>query len=453
MYTAYIGRRLLDLYNAHRNPGPLLSPRQFFDDVFFPLFFDDERYLMLAGNSKLGQLINSRGRRRAKLEEELAVVTEEVWAVQEKADRLQALGELHDAAADLNEPHMHLVLGGYAADLTKATSSQVTDIAFPISPDEVYLSWLGTAAGVGVKGGLSMLIDADAVLLALLDGWVQYRDFLHKTPHLKPYQVDTWNGWWLVHRFGNRFKPDAPLRDFPTQPEAKPGQPAAFETPPWARVLFALAQAEAREQTSYVYSFGQTNTTIGFVQLALGEVQRYRTLLHRLFGEKAWLKNRDLEALYDTHFVFITACQQGQIGLRAIEPDKLRDYMPGGQRSKLPTAPKDEDTEIRYAFYQTWIIAMLNNEKLLAFARQAADAFHQYTATAAKGKTNLKREVEQTLEATTPRAFIDGLTGIVKNDGTHAATFKTLVEEIVKMPSNDFPLLLTLIRFYHALPH
>ena len=65
MYTAFIGRRLLDLYNIHRRDGPLLSPRQFFDEVFFPLVFDDDRYLMLANNSKFDQIAKQKKHRDA----------------------------------------------------------------------------------------------------------------------------------------------------------------------------------------------------------------------------------------------------------------------------------------------------------------------------------------------------------------------------------------------------
>lgn len=437
MYTAYIGRRLLDLYNQHRRDGPSLNPRAFFDEVFFPLFFDDERYLMLANNSKFDQ----------KAKQKKAGDPEE---------RREALSSFHKDILTLDEPHGHLYLGGTARELDAATSGQITDVKIPVNADEVYLSWFGTAASVGVRGGLSMLIDADEVLLALVDGWAQYRDYLRQTGFLKAYQIDSWNGWWLIHRFSDSFIADDPLRDLPEVPQVKNGI-AAFSTPPWMRVLFALAgRNEVQRQTTYVYSFGQTNTTIGFVVIDLQEVRRLPTLYERLFGKQpAFVGRRQFIQMYEPAYGFRRACEMGSIGLRAIEPDKLRNYMPlPGSRNLLPVPPSgknEREQELSFAIYQTWIIAMLNNEELLAFARETADALHAFAATDIRGKVTNKRTVENVLGSTHRRAFIDNLIEVLKSDGTHAETFDRLVTEIVKMPANDFPLLLTLIRFKYAL--
>ena len=444
MYTAYIGRRLLDLYNEHCRDGPPLDPRSFFDEVFFPLFFDDEKYLMLANNSKFDQAAKQKKKRPLT-----------------KAVRREALDAYHTDAATLTEPHGHLLLGGTARGVEAATSSQITDIPIPVSPDEVYLSWFGTAASIGVKGGLSLLVDADEVLLALLEGWRQYRVYMQQTSVLKPYQIDSWNGWWLIHRFDEDFASSDPLRDFPLhspdEPVLKNGV-AAFSTPPWARVLFALAGLEgARQQTAYVYSFGQTNTTVGFVQLDLPKVRSVSRLYERLFGRRPeFVGRRQFERLYETAFGFRRACEMGRIGVRAIEPNKLRDFMPvRGSKNKLPKAPSGKtqaEQEVTFATYQTWIIAMLNNEQLLAFADEAAEALHEYAGAGKRGKTiNPRAVTEGVLGASHRRAFIEGLTEILNKDGTHAAAFNRLVEEVVKMPTSDFPLLLTLIKFKYAL--
>lgn len=435
MYTAYIGRRLLDLYNAHRRQEPPLTARAFFDEVFFPLFFDDERYLMLANNSKFDQKAKHR-------------------KSGDPAERQEALAKFHADVATLDEPHGHLYLGGSARDLDAATSSQVTDVRIPVTADEVYQSWFGTAASIGVTGGLSLLIDANEVLLALLEGWVQYRNYMRQTVALKPYQIHSWNGWWLIHRFGETFKRQDPLRDFPEEPSVRNGV-AAFNTPPWVRVLFALAGLEStRQQISYVYSFGETNSTIGFVQLDLPNLKRLPMLYERLFGQTpAFVDRKRFVQLYEPAYGFQRACEMGSIGLRAIEPDKLRDFMPNG-KNELPVlhvGNNQPEQEISLAIYQTWIIAMLNNEDLLVFVDKAAEALLARAAEE-RGKTTNKRDVEEgVLKATQRRAFIDGLTELIEKNGAHAETFDRLVTEVMKMPVNDFPLLLTLIRFKYAL--
>ena len=301
----------------------------------------------------------------------------------------------------------------------------------------------------------------DEVLLALVEGWEQYRLYMRQTSVLKPYQIDSWNGWWLIHRAHKDFQRSDPLRDFPLtaseEPVLKNGV-AAFGTPPWVRVLFALAGLEdLRQQTAYVYSFGQTNTTIGFVQLDLPKVRSVSRLYERLFGERPeFVGRRQFERLYETAFGFRRACEMGRIGVRAIEPNKLRDFMPvRGSQNKLPKAPSGKEQaeqEVTFATYQTWIIAMLNNEQLLAFADEAAEALHEYAGAGERGKTPNQRAVEEgVLNAGHRRAFIDGLTEILNKDGTHAAAFNRLVEEVVKMPASDFPMLLTLIKFKYAL--
>jgi hypothetical protein len=438
MYTAYIGRRLLDLYNARRRQELPLNARAFFDKVFFPLFFDDERYLMLANNSKFDQ--------KAKQKK-----------AGNPAERREALASFHADVATLEEPLGHLFQGGYTAELERATSSQVTNLKLPVSSEEVYLSWFGLAAGIGVKGGLSMLVDTEEVLDAILEGWVQYRAYLRQTPVLKAYQIDTWNGWWLIHRFGEMYQVTDPLRDFPAELPVKNGV-AAFDTPPWIRVLFALSSLEGvSRQMAYVYSFGQTNTTVGFVQLDLPRVQGLPALYERLFGKTpAFVGRQQFVQMYEPAYGFRRACEMGSIGLRALEPDKLRNFMPGGknQLPVLSSGRNPHEQEVSFAIYQTWIIAMLNNEDLLMFADKAAEALHATAISEERGKTTNMRAVEEgVLKATNRRAFIEGLTELLEKDkdDAHAQTFNQLVTEIMKMPANDFPLLLTLIRFKYAL--
>lgn len=438
MYTEYIGRRLLELYNKHRNDSAPLTPQEFFDKIFFPLVFDNERYLMLANNSKFDQAAKQKKKRP---------LTAEV--------RHEALARFHEDVATLEHPHGHLYLGGSARELNAATSSQITDIAIPVSPDEVYCTWIGTAAGVGVKGGFSILIDNDQVLLALLDGWYQYRNFLDQLPTLKPYQIETWNGWWLVHRFDETYyKADDPLRDFPAGQSDEPALNKgihAFATPPWMRVVFALAFIEATvAQIGYVYSFGQTNTTIGFIRFDLPKVERLIGTYERLFAHTRRTR-REFKRLYETQFGFKTACQQGSIGLKAIEPKDLWKYMPSRyDPGKIPKKPKKETDEINFELYQTWIIAMLNNDDLLAQTQTMAEAFYQFSKEAKRGKQTHNTLVNNALSSQGLKNFIDAVTEIVDADFSDKPLLNNLVETVVKMPKSDFPLFLTLLRFKYA---
>ncbi len=55
MYTSYIGKKFLELYN--RKEGKDYSAHTFFDEVFFPLFFDDEKHLMHVHGSTFFQKV------------------------------------------------------------------------------------------------------------------------------------------------------------------------------------------------------------------------------------------------------------------------------------------------------------------------------------------------------------------------------------------------------------
>lgn len=433
MYSAYIGRRILERYNI-RN-GTDYEPRTFFDEVFFPLFFDDERYLMWVNNSKFDQ--KSKQKKAG-----------------DPAERREALASFHADAAVLTEPHGHLLLGGYARELDAPTSGQVTAIAVPVATDDVYLSWMGAASGIGVAGGFSILLDHPTILDALLEGWDAYRSWLTMNPSTKPQQIDSWNGWWLMHRLHPDFDTEDPLVDFmPGIKAATLGWTHQLETPPWGQVMFALARvAGGKPLTAYVYTFGNTNKTIGFIRLDLPQVSSLPALYERLFGFSGGLNRSAIEIMWDTEMGFTRACEQGYIGTQAMEPRALRKYMPDHRSPGiLPKPPKGEADAITFRIYQTWIIAMLNNEQLLALAGDAARALSEHAGSAKRALATQKRAVENVLSASTRTAFVEGLTSILEEDCTHASLFDTLVTQVVKMPSSDFPLLMTLLRFKYAL--
>lgn len=428
MYTAYIGRRLIDLYNEHRRDGPPLSPRSFFDEVVFPVAFDDARYLFWPNNSPFAQPTYS-GKR------------------DDPDVRQQALADTHEKVAAIDEPLGHLFMGGMASGVLETTSGQVSTVGASADPDEAYCSWVGAMAGIGLKGGLSMLVDHDDVLLALLDGWFAYRTHLEQTPGLKGNQVETWNGHWICHRFGYDYRENDPLRDLDLHTTKSTG----IQTQKWATVLFNLARALPGETpTVYLYSLGQMNTTVGFRQLHLPDVQRLAQLHEKLFGDVEGVSSRSLADMYDTQYSIYAACQQGTIGMRALQPDKLRDYMPGGKKDKMPTSTRSPKKQNRYRIFQTWIVAMLNNEELIDLTESTAQALKAHAESGEKARTTAKRRAEEVLKQSHRRGFLEAVTEVVEHDTTHAEHFNKLADTIVKMPASDFPLFATLLRLKYT---
>lgn len=427
MYTAYIGRRIVDLYNEHFHDGPPLTPRDFFDEVIFPIVFDHKEYLFWPNNAPFAQPKYS-GKR------------------DDPASRRAALGETHEKIADIERPVGHLFMGGAADGATETTSGQVSTAGAVATPEEAYCSWAGAIAGVGCSG-LSFLIDRDEVLRAIVEGWTHYRTYLNHTPSMKGNQIDTWNGWWITHRFGPDYDKRDPLRDFDP-----PGTKRISRQQDWAQVMFALARQMPEDRlTVYVYSFGNTNTTIGFRQLYLPEVHRLTQLYTHLFGEVEGVRPHKLAEVYEAEYSLYRACEQGAIGLKALRPRQIDEYTPGGRKSKMPKATRSETKRIRYLIYQTWIIAMLNNQDLIDITEETANALREHAASGTKARATAKRRAEQVLEASHRRAFLEALTEILAEDGTHAEHFNRVADEVVKMPASDFPLFAALLRLkYHV---
>jgi hypothetical protein len=159
------------------------------------------------------------------------------------------------------------------------------------------------------------------------------------------------------------------------------------------------------------------------------------------------LTRRALARVFDTEMGLHAACRQGVIGLRVLQPKGLRSYM---EKGRVPQAPApDDDKFITYKMYMRWIMAMLNSKELGDYAKEVADTLHG----AAKGKRGLTRssqEVKAVLQSTTRRNFIDGLTKLVETNRDSAPAFVALVDRVLQLPAANFPLFITLLRFYYA---
>lgn len=434
MYTAYIGKRLIELVNQRE--GKERSAQEFFDEVYIPLFFMNERYLQHVNNSKFDQAYKQKKK---------TPLTTEVLA--------NALNGQHEKILT-DAPDGSFFLGGAAAEASAGTSGQVTDLALPITEHEVYASWIGAAMGVGVSGGLNILIDSDEVLLALYEGWYRYREYLTQTPNLKPHQVNTWNGYWLTNVFDNFFDEYYPFANKTPniKTDVKTGM-ASIETTSWIKVILALAEKMPKQPlNTYVYSLSQMNTTVGFISVELPAVRSLKGLYQQISLDSGVLPTESLDTLYDTALGFQRACELGKIGIPALEPRQLREYMPGRGTNKPFKPPKDKDDPIiiTYTIYQTWIIAMLNNQQLIDLTTKIAAVLNEFTSQGERGKKVNSNAVDKLLDAKNRREFIEKIADFIKSDEGNATSFDELGNTIVLMPATDFPLFMALLKLKYA---
>ena len=140
----------MDAYNEEYGTG--YDARTFFLEQFYPLFFDQNKYMMTAGNSPL---------ENPKLSWDDMINGKKPYETPEQRksrfDKLIKKIEESDADASIARGYPSL-------DVAATTSGQVTDMRLSSSQEEIYASWIGDALGVGVQGGFSILFSKKEIL-------------------------------------------------------------------------------------------------------------------------------------------------------------------------------------------------------------------------------------------------------------------------------------------------
>ena len=428
MITSNIGKIFLDAYNEKY--GTSYDARTFFLEQFYPLFFDQNKYMMTAGNSPLENPKLSwddmiKGKKPFETPEQRKIRFEKL------------IKKIEESEADAS------IARGYASlDVTATTSGQVTDLKLPNSQEEIYTSWIGDALGIGVQGGFSILFSNKEILLDIFEGWKLYRTSLNETTMLKGNQINTWNGQWLSHYYDPReYDADMPLAGYNPFNVNKDGI-ISIDTQTWTKILIGISKKYRNAQIlGYIYSIGKTNKTIGFIPFDLTQIRRPIHLYEKIFGMS---NGRNVESLWGTAIGFKTACTYGAIGIKAMEPKGLRDYV---YKGKQPKAHNYDN--INYNVYIIWIYAMLNNDELWEKSQELAKLLNEASSDKDKSiSTKRKNLVETMLNATNKKQFIAAATEVVSFIGK-IDEFKGIVKEIHGMPTDNVPYFLTLLRFQY----
>lgn len=442
MYTSYIGKKFLKLYKEKENKPESYSAREFFDEVLFPVFFDDDKHFLNVANSSFFQSVS----------QDLIKTG--------KSIHILKLERFHK---NVKEGASLTTMVGYAAqDLQAGTSGQVSSISMNIDTEEMYLSWIGSGFSIAMGGGYSILIDEIDLLWEIFKGWTHYRKALSQTDNLKGNQIDVWNSYWIVHVLSEHYNPYIP-EDYFMFPETdlckadkwKRLGYIEFSSNSWFRVVFALSLKYPKKSLLVnAFKFADTNQTLGFLNIILPEIRKPYELRDKLFidGNQTILIDKDIEKL-ETFYNFSNACKMGTIGLKAIEPKGIREFMPKGTADYAQGKDfKLEDKSFKnFQLYKLWIIAMLNKTELLKLASDVAITLIAHESNDSKenrGKSEKSNQVKEVLDSKSIKGFIDSITILITKD--NAETFKDVVEQTIKMPSDNFPLFATLIRFEYS---
>lgn len=426
MVTSEIGKIFLKAYNEKY--GTTYNARTFFIEQFYPLFFDHNKYMLYVRNSPFVQ-------RLPKFNDCVTGKKE----FEKPSKREKRLKDFLNKVEN-NDGDASVAVGFPSLSIEQATGSQITNLIRVTPKEDIYASWIGYALGIGV-GDYTILFNDKRILLDVFEGWKYYRQSLNDTFILVPNQINTWNGQWLTHYYDERcYDNDDPLSNFDPYVVGNDGS-MKVNSQTWTKVLISIARKyEDKRIMGYVCSMGNTNTTIGFIPFDLTQIRRPIHLYEKLFGIS---DGRKAEALWGTPDRFEEACTMGVIGVKAMKPKGIDDYIkPQGEKSiKLPKKSKNEQKNININTYKIWLTVMLNNENLWTKTQEFAQILHNI------GRENV---INKLVESKTKKQFIELATGVIpdvedKND------FKNIVMEVNDTPNDKIPYFLTLLRFQYKM--
>lgn len=432
MITTLVGKTFLNKYNKETSQN--LTAKQFFEQEYFECFFNHPKYMMWVTNSPFVQMKSGQ-----------KVETLSIEARKEK------LADLHSKVIS-GSPDASFALGYPASELKEyaSTSGLVSDVLIETNEEDIYFSWIGAGLGITVAGGLTILINDELLLWETYLGWKVYRRYLQDPTleKMRGNQVNTWNGQWITYKFGGNYVDDFDFKDIQDQRIVKVDSSVIeVETVSWTSLFFALSRIYPDNVlNSYIYSFGQTNKTIGFIPFYLKSASRLAEIYEKLFHVDFPFQIKEVLALLGMSIK--RACELGNIGLHALRPEGLKKYMNGEKKVSL----KKEEDITTYRIYKTWLIAMLskNKEEVTEYTLAIAKLIQRYRK-GAKG-TERKVLIETKLFAdVSKKTFMNALREMVPGvEPEDLKILKELKDEIHLMTNEEFSYFNTLLRFDYA---
>ncbi len=489
MIASNIGKIFLKYFNKRK--GTDLSAKQFFEEKMFPLFFDNEKYMQWVINSPFVQgltqddkgkwgieldslkffskdkkdekfknleLLNTKyfkeyGKERISLKTDKSKREFKIILLNDNKQRNSRLEDLKDKIEVKNKIDASTAIGYPPEDDLATTSGQLTDLDLPLQNEDFYASWIGGGLGVGVQGRISIYFDQPDILWKIYEGWSHYRSLLEEYDKLRGNQIESWNGKWLAHVNSEDYLPGSTFAPLEAVTSGKYKGMMEIPTARWTDIMIAMARGSTDHSilNAYVFKLGQMNTTVGFIPFNLPEIKKPVQFYIDIFGKSDYLDNsRNINSLYGTAFGFLTACQMGVIGVRAMEPKDMKKYL-GDRRGKVKApnfSKSDEEQLVSFKTYQTWLLAMLDNKQLWEKADQAAKTFLKYEQEAKNLSTKNIRQIEEILDSSSKRKFIEGNIAIIGESNQEALKgVSDLVELINLMPEDNFRYFRTLIKF------
>ena len=457
MIASKIGKTFLDAYNQEY--GKEYSPKDFFEKVYWELFYNHPKYLQWVTNSPFVQM------KKGQKPHTLNGV--------ERKEKLENLFEkiesgLRDAS----------IVIGYPASEEKGfatTSGSVTDISVEVSNDDVYYSWFGGSLGVGVAGGLSIFFDNSEILLAIFKGWQVYRNFLNdeSIEKLAGNKINSWNGQWLNYYYSKYYKGKSDFSILTNEEFFKESSSEiAIETLKWSRLFFNLSRKLTNQTIiGYVYSLGQTNKTIGFIPFRFNQARYLKDVYKKLFGDfDSQEQLKDYENMMGINIK--RACELGSIGIQALRPKDLEKYFKDSEKTlkfsesakvkknesdedfierKEKTKKKQYNELITFKAYKAWMVAMItkNKEEVLDYTGEVASKLVDFRSKDKGNSTKRSNVLKGLFSSKTKKMFLSNLIEVLEQEDS-LEYLKELRDRVHLMNNEDFGYFVTLLKFDYA---
>jgi len=473
MIAATIGGTFLKAYNAKN--GTSYTAKEFVDEVFFEYFFNHPKYMLWPGNSPFVQM-SSRKEDKTRGKQTVENLSPE--------ERLEKLEELHkkissgiiDASTAIGYPPSEV-------KEFSSVSGLLTDMPIDIDEETIYKTWIGGGLSIGVQGGMAIYLNDEDILLRIFEGWKVYRGLLNDVSiNVLGNKITTWNGQWLNFRYNEReYREDfdyAILDNLGFFKSSDKG--LEIKTVSWSRLFISLSKEYADKKImGYVHSLGQTNTTLGFYPFYFSKARGIMSMYRKLFGESAFISDRKTyENLFGRHIKRV--CELGSFGLKALEPEKLRDFykkdkflnlkkpnydIKKGESDieyedrKKGLKQKDRDNLIIYRTYKTWLVSMItkNKKEMLDYTTKVAEVLLRYRDRSNKKTDRVNLLKKELLVANNKKKFLESLVEVLSTTISDSNTMKVdendftilndLKEKVHMMTAEDFRYFVVLLRF------
>lgn len=388
MIISYYGKKFLKKYNEVENKN--LTPKEFFVNIFYPIFFGDDKPLMRIMNSPFNQ-DNPIAKKNRQTAEGREIILNEFF------------NKIKNGKID-----SCMFVGGYADGLSSTTSFNLpTEYNHIIDEDEIYYSWIGHGLSLNLNG-ISFLFDNDNILYDVYLGWENYRELISQKLYeeYNGKEITKWNTHWLKNKYdtypNKKFNPFDDVESYDSKKHI-------LKSTSWVKLLFLISNKYSNEIINvYAYRLDRTNETYGIVIIETKKINGFLGFCKEYFGTNNFLNQPKLyETILGTGYSIEKICEFGSIGIVALKPELFRMEEYHNKTVEVQKKIKKlygeaVENEFNYKLYNIYLMAKLNLKDIEKDVKEIAESLYNFQYDTRK---NSKTLVDDILTTTNMSGF------------------------------------------------